>query len=127
MRQFFRAKQRYSNTSKMGVQSYEPTRHTCLCTDWSKDGLGFTLLQKHCPCSMSKAPYCCPDCWKLIFAGSRFTSSAESRYALVEGEALAVAYGLEKCRMFILGCDDLLVATDHKHLSKFLVIAIWMQ
>ena len=103
-----------------GVRLYEPNRPTCICTDWSKEGLGFTLLQKHCRCSLSKAPYCCKDGWKLIFAGSRFTSPAESRYAPVEGEALAVAFALEKCRMFVLGCNDLIVATDHKPLVKIL-------
>ena len=39
----------------------------------------------------------------MIFAGSRFTTPAESRYAPVEGEALAVANALEKSRMFIMG------------------------
>ena len=62
-----------------GIHTYELNRPTCLCTDWSKEGLGFTLLQKHCRCSMLKAPYCCNDGWRLIFAGSRFTTPAESR------------------------------------------------
>ena len=69
---------------------------------------------------MLKAPYCCNDGWRLIFAGSRFTTPAESRYAPVEGEALAVAYALEKCRMFVMGCSDLIIATDHKPLVKIL-------
>ena len=103
-----------------GIHTYELNRPTCLCTDWSKEGLGFTLLQKHCRCSMLKAPYCCNDGWRLIFAGSRFTTPAESRYAPVEGEALAVAYALEKCRMFVMGCSDLIIATDHKPLVKIL-------
>ena len=67
---------------------------------------------------MDKAPYCGPGHWKLIFAGSRFTKDAESRYAPVEGEALALVYGLQQCRMFVLGCPDLLVAVDHKPLVK---------
>ena len=48
--------------------------------------------------------------------GSRFTQPAESRYAPVEGEALAVAYALEKAKFFVLGCTDLNVAVDHKPL-----------
>ena len=56
--------------------------------------------------------------WKLILAGSRFTSDAESRYTSVVGEALALVYGLESCRMFILGCPDLLVTVDHLPLTK---------
>ena len=50
--------------------------------------------------------------------GSRFTHPAESRYAPVEGEALAVADSLDKARHFVLGCRDLIVATDHRPLLK---------
>ena len=39
-----------------GVRSFEPHRHTCLATDWSKTGLGFTLLQKLCRFPMVDAP-----------------------------------------------------------------------
>ena len=49
---------------------------------------------------------------------SRFTKDAESRYSPVEGEALAMIYGLEACRMFVLGCPDLLVTVDHQPLVK---------
>ena len=45
---------------------------------------------------------------------------AEQRYAPVEGEALAVAWSLEHTRYFTLGCDDLVVVTDHKPLIKLL-------
>ena len=48
--------------------------------------------------------------------GSRFTSGAESRYAPIEGEALAVVDALRKARHFTLGCTDLIVAVDHKPL-----------
>ena len=34
----------------------------------------------------------------------------------IEGEALAVADALDKARHFVLGCDDLTVAVDHKPL-----------
>jgi hypothetical protein len=37
-----------------------------------------------------------------------------------EGEASAVAWGLEQTRYFTQGCDDLLVVTDHKPLVKVL-------
>ena len=33
-----------------GVQMFDMTRRTCLRTDWSKTGIGFWLLQKHCQC-----------------------------------------------------------------------------
>jgi hypothetical protein len=105
---------------EMGVQAFEPQRPTCLATDWSKTGMGFTLLQKHCRCPMASAPHCCNNGWRLIFAGSRFNTDAETRYAPIEGEALAVSYALDKCRMFVLGCTDLLVATDHKPMVAIL-------
>ena len=103
-----------------GVRSFEVGRPTCLATDWSKHGLGFVLLQKFCNCVMDNAPNCCKDGWHLIYAGSRFTTDAESRYAPVEGEALAVVYALEKCRIFVLGCPHLTVVVDHKPLVKLL-------
>ena len=56
----------------------------------------------------------------IVFCGSRFTTGAESRYVSVEGEALGVSWTLKKCRHFILGCPDLVVATDHKPLLGIL-------
>ena len=53
-----------------------------------------------------------------MLAGSHFLSSAEQRYTAIEGEALAVAWGLEQTRYFTQGCDKLLVVTDHKPLVK---------
>jgi len=44
--------------------------------------------------------------------GSRFTHPAESRYVPIEGEALAVADALS------MGCNDLVIAVDHKPLLK---------
>ena len=100
-----------------GVRIFDKSRPTCLATDWSKTGLGFWLLQKHCSCPQ-KLPFCCPSGWKVTLVGSRFTHSAESRYAPIEGEALAVADALDKARFFVLGCEDLVIAVDHKPLLK---------
>ena len=55
---------------------------------------------------------------RLTLAGSRFLVAAEQRYAAVEGEALAIAWGLENTRYFTQGCNDLVVVTDHKPLTK---------
>ena len=38
----------------------------------------------------------------------------------IEGEALAVAWGLEQTKYFTQGCDNLVVVTDHKPLVKVL-------
>ena len=58
-----------------GVQIYDKDRPTCLATDWSKEGIGFWLLQKHCQCS-SRDPFCCLDGWRITLVGSRFTHAA---------------------------------------------------
>ena len=42
------------------------------------------------------------------------------RYVPIDGEALAVAWGLEQTRYFTQVCDDLSVVTDHKPLVKLL-------
>ena len=104
---------------KEGVQLFECSRPTCLATDWSIEGIGFVLKQKHCECP-EITPNCCREGWKLCLVGSRFTTPAESRYAPVEGEALAVAYALHQTRYYVLGCSNLIVVTDHKPLVQIL-------
>ncbi|XP_052760759.1 uncharacterized protein LOC128203366 [Mya arenaria] len=116
---FHHSKEVIIQEMKEGVRLFDPTRLTCLATDWSVDGIGFFLMQKYCHCE-SKTPACCPDGWKLCLVGSRFTHPAESRYAPIEGEALAVVYALHQTRYYILGCKDLIVATDHKPLLQIL-------
>ena len=98
---------------KEGVSTFDVNKVTCLAPDWSKQGMGFLLLQKYCSCPLTKAPVCCPEGWHLVFAGSRFCTDAESRYAPIEGEASAIAWALNKCRMYVVGCPNLLVVTDH--------------
>ena len=100
-----------------GVQIFDKTKPTCLATDFSKSGIGFWLFQKHCTC-LDEEPFCCRTGWKITLVGSRFTHPAESRYAPIEGEALTVADALDKCRYFVLGCDNLTIAVDHKPLLK---------
>ena len=122
---FEESKTQIVNLIKEGVRNFEIDRPTCLSTDWSKSGIGFTLTQKYCDCpknaeTKSFTPICGNGHWKLVLAGSRFTKPAETRYAPVEGEALAVAYGLNQCRLFILGSPDLTVAVDHKPLVRIL-------
>ena len=103
-----------------GVKSFETHRPTCLSTDWSRSGIGFFLWQKHCDCPTYDNPHCGNGHWRVVYAGSRFTTPAESRYAPIEGEALAAIEGLESCRMFILGCPNLILAVDHKPLIRIL-------
>lgn len=100
-----------------GVKIFDITRPTCLRTDWAKSGIGYFLAQKHCSCE-SRLHGCCEDGWKITLAGSRFLSQTEANYAPVEGEALAVVWSLDQTRFFTMGCNDLLVITDHKPLLK---------
>ena len=102
---------------KHGVEIFDKSRPTCLATDWCKTGIGFWLLQKHCSCEPTK-PFCCTSGWRVTLVGSRFTSSAESNYAPIEGEALAVVHALDKARHFIIGCSELTLVVDHKPLLK---------
>ena len=88
-------------------------------TDWSKTGIGFWLLQKHCTCT-NGSPGCCKEGWKITLAGSRFLSRTEQNYAPIVGEALGVAWSLEQTRYFTMGCDDLIVVVDHKPLVKIM-------
>ena len=45
---------------------------------------------------------------------------AQKRYAPIEGEYLEAAYGLERCRMYTLGCPKLILAVDHEPLTNIL-------
>ena len=101
---------------KNGVKTFDTSKPTCLQTDWSKQGMGFLLLQKHCKCEVKNNPQCCASGWQLTYAGSRFTTEVESRYSPTEGEAAAVAWSLKKSRFFTLGCNTLFIATDHQPL-----------
>ena len=100
-----------------GVRIFDPKKPTCLATDWSKTGIGFWLLQKHCQCPETH-PLCCKTGWRSTLSGSRFTHAAETRYHPIEGEALAVVDALDKARYFVLGCTNLTIAVDHKPLLK---------
>ena len=52
--------------------------------------------------------------------GSIFTNAAESNYAPVEGECLAVADVLHKTKYYTQGCDKLVIGADHKSLHGLL-------
>ena len=53
------------------------------------------------------------DHWTLIQAGSRFLSDAESRYAIIELELLAVSWAITKCKLFLAGLPQFMIVTDH--------------
>ena len=100
--------------------SFDPSKITTVETDWSKDGIGYWLRQKHCKC-IPLTFDCCSDGWRVSMCGSRFCSQAESRYSPVEGELLAVTWALKKTRIFTLGATNLYVVTDHKPLCGLIM------
>ena len=59
-----------------GVEIFDVTKPTCLRPDWSKKGIGYWLLQKHCGCQ-SELPDCCDNGWRITLAGSRFLKGPE--------------------------------------------------
>ncbi len=117
---FLKSKEEVIRLSREGVRSYDLSRPTCLATDWSKEGLGFSLMQRHCKCSGNPDPNCGKGHWKLVFAGSKTTNHSQKQYSPTEGECLAAVYGLNRCRMFTLGCPNLILATDHNPLTGIL-------
>ena len=114
---FQASKQNLIEAIQHGVQIFDPNLPTCLTPDWSKKGIGYWLRQKYCECD-SVTPDCCPSGWKITLAGSRFLKDAEQRYAPIEGEALAIAWALHDTKYFTLGCDNLVVTSDHRPLTK---------
>ena len=114
---FEQSKVEIASAIENGVEIYDLTRVTCLRPDWSQKGIGYFLSQKHCECE-SSVPGCCEHGWRITLAGSRFLKPAETRYAAIEGEALAIAWSLEHTKHFTQGQDNLVIVTDHKPLVK---------
>lgn len=106
--------------AKDGLTFHDKERPTIAITDWSKVGIGFIILQQYCDCSARDAPFCCKSGWRLALCGSRHLTPAETSYAPVEGEALAVAWCLRKVRLFLLVCPNLVIITEHRPLVKLL-------
>lgn len=119
-RRFKLAQDTICQMAKDGLAYYDKTRPTIAMTDWSKEGIGFVVLQQYCSCSSTDPPFCCRGGWRLALCGSRCLTTAEAGYAAVEGETLAVVWCLQKARLFLLGCPSLIVVTDHRPLVKLL-------
>ena len=100
-----------------GVRTFDPSLPTALATDWSKTGMGYWLTQKRCECPGNK-PGCCNSGWQTVSVGSRFCSGAEQRYSPICGEATASAFGVQKCKYFLLGMPNFQLCFDHRPLLK---------
>ena len=97
-----------SLTSAPTLSFFDPNKPTRLCTDASRQGLGFVLQQSS------------GDRWALIQAGSRYLSDTESCYAIIELELLGVAWAISKCKLFLSGLRHFTVITDHHPLIPIL-------
>ena len=85
----------------LNVAPFDLGKPTTLWTDASTlHGMGYALEQEG----------------RLIQAGSRSLLDAETRYAVVELEATAVAWSIKACRHYLLGCPSFVVKTDHRPL-----------
>ena len=100
---FEKAREELANPRQLAY--FDHRRPTRLYTDASRlNGLGFVVKQLQDDGN-----------WRIVQAGSRFLSSAETRYAMVELELLAIAWSMQKARPFLEGIRfD--VMTDHKPL-----------
>ena len=117
---FTSSKQEVVKQCEEGVRSFNPALPAALATDWSKMAMGFWLCQKRCKCDGEVRPGCCPAGWQTVFVGSRFCTDAEQRYSPICGEAAGCAFGVEKCRFFLLGHSNFLFCVDHRPLLKIL-------
>ncbi|QQP37755.1 Uncharacterized protein FKW44_018142 [Caligus rogercresseyi] len=68
------------------------------------------------------------DKWRLIQCGSRFLKDVETRYAMVELEALAIYWAIKKTETYLAGLPFFTVVTDHSPLislfNKFTIDCI---
>ena len=97
---------------------YDPKWQTAVETDASRKGLGFCLRQRpDTGVDVKKEDPENP--WRLITSGSRFLTPAESRYAMIELEALAMHWAVKKCRVYLAGMDNFTVFVDHAPLKPW--------
>ena len=104
---FEKAREELANVKHLAY--FDHRRKTRLYTDASRlNGLGFVLKQLQDD-----------QTWRVVQAGSRFLTSAETRYAMVELELLAIAWACKKAAPFVEGID-FKIFTDHKPLIPIL-------
>ena len=86
---------------------YNTEANTKISADTSAYGLGAVLLQQQ------------HNDWRPVAFASRALNEAETRYAQIEKEALALTWAMEKLAEFIIG-KEIVLETDHKPLVPLL-------
>ena len=86
------------------LRFYDSKLPTKISSDASKDGLGAVLLQQDSEQN-----------WHPVAYASRSMTDAETRYAQIEKELLAITYGCERFHQYVYG-QVIEVETDHKPL-----------
>jgi hypothetical protein len=100
-------------TCDLVLINFDPSKPTILLTDASRlKGLEFALVHTETVEGKERI--------RLVTCRSRSLSPAEKSYAVVELEALAIKYAVEKCRYYLLGMQKFMVWTDHQPL-----LGIW--
>ena len=90
------------------LAQYRPDRETIIASDSSRFGLGAVIFQIQE--SGARLP---------IAYASRALTGTESRYAVIEQEALGVTWAVEKFSNYVLG-KDIVIETDHKPSGRHL-------
>ena len=91
------------------LKHFDPEKKLILHTDASRlNGLGYALFQEH------------DGKLFVIQCGSRYLNDAESRYAAVELELLAIVYAVQKCKIYLIGNSNFTVVVDHRPLLSIL-------
>jgi hypothetical protein len=90
-------------TSTSVLKFFDPNKEIKISSDASSFGLGAVLLQKH------------DNEWMSVAYASRVMSDAETRYAQIEKEMLAISFACEHFHQYIFG-QAVEVETDHKPL-----------
>ena len=78
----------------------------------------FRLLNSAKTLCLPTNPFSCKTGWKATLVVYKSTSKAESRYAPIEDEAIAVVDVLDEAAYFVLNCTDLMICIDYKPLLK---------
>ena len=90
----------------LALHHFDSTLPTSLVTDSSKTGIGLALIQNH----QSGSP-------RIVQCGSRLLTPAEKNYAVIELEALAIVWAINKANFYLMMYSTLRgFAQDHRPL-----------